>query len=158
MTGPAFRDTRLALLAAVLLLPGCAAVGVEPGSAVELTGTQAAPPVATAARGSGRIRVWPSWTVTGGITVSGMQASEAHIHLGAPGANGPALIALTRTGPATFVVPRGAALTDAQYASYQSGDLYVSVTSAAHPGGEVRAQIPWYPEVVTQTMRPDWSY
>ena len=40
-----------------------------------------------------------------------------------------------------FVAPDGAKLTEAQYAAYKAGNLYVNVHSAKFPNGEVRAQI-----------------
>ena len=38
-------------------------------------------------------------------------------------------------------VPAGSKLTDEQYASFKSGDLYVNVHSAMHQPGEIRGQI-----------------
>ena len=40
-----------------------------------------------------------------------------------------------------FVFPAGAKLTDAQYEASKNGGLSLNVHSAAHPGGEIRAQI-----------------
>ena len=50
------------------------------------------------------------------------------------------VIPLTQSGN-TWSVPAGARLTDAQYDSYQAGNLYVNVHSANHQGGEIRAQL-----------------
>ena len=41
----------------------------------------------------------------------------------------------------TYSVPPTAKLTDAQFASYQAGNLYVNVHTAANPKGDIRAQL-----------------
>ena len=71
----------------------------------------------------------------------GMTATAAHIHEGATGSNGPVIVPFTKTGDNTFEAPAGAKFTDAQCASYKAGRTYVNVHSAAHPGGEIRAQL-----------------
>jgi hypothetical protein len=70
-----------------------------------------------------------------------MNATAAHIHQGAAHANGKVIVPFTKTGDNEFSAPPGAKLTDEQYAAYKAGDLYVNVHSAAHPGGEIRAQL-----------------
>jgi hypothetical protein len=108
---------------------------------VNLSGEQQVPPVSTSASGNGTITVSPDKSVSGGITVSGMDATAAHIHEGAAGKTGPVIIPLTKGSDNTWSVPAGAKLTDAQYQSYLAGDLYVNVHSAEHKGGEIRAQL-----------------
>ncbi|MDQ2964074.1 MAG: CHRD domain-containing protein, partial [Pseudomonadota bacterium] len=94
----------------------------------------------TDASGSGTITVNADKTVSGSVTTKGVSATAAHIHEGAAGKNGGVIIPLTKNGDA-FSVPAGAKLTDAQYAAYQKGDLYVNVHSAKNPDGEIRAQL-----------------
>jgi hypothetical protein len=65
----------------------------------------------------------------------------AHIHLAGPGKNGPAIITLIKSGDNVWSVPDNAKLTDDQYKSFMSGDLYVNVHSDAHKGGEIRTQL-----------------
>jgi len=40
-----------------------------------------------------------------------------------------------------MVVPGNTILTSAQCDAYRSGNLYVNLHSAAHPNGEIRAQL-----------------
>ena len=93
------------------------------------------------AAGAGTISVAADKSVSGSITTTGIEGKAAHIHQGAAGANGPVIVPLTKSGDATWSVPAGAMLTDAQYAAYLAGGLYVNVHSAANPGGEIRAQL-----------------
>ncbi|HXX82678.1 MAG TPA: CHRD domain-containing protein [Casimicrobiaceae bacterium] len=99
------------------------------------------PPVSTTAAGTGTVTIAPDRSVTAKITVTGMTATAAHIHEGAAGANGPVIVPFTKTADNTFAAPDGAKLTEAQYAGFKAGNLYVNVHSAKNPGGEVRAQL-----------------
>ena len=63
---------------------------------VNLSGEQQVPPVSTPASGNGTITVSPDKSVSGNITVSGMDATAAHIHDGAAGKTGPVIIPLTK--------------------------------------------------------------
>jgi len=84
--------------------------------------------------------VAPDGSVSGSVKTSGIDGTMAHIHLAAVGKNGPVIIPLTKDGD-SWVVPAGAKLTDEQLKAYQAGELYVNVHSAAHKGGEIRAQL-----------------
>ena len=139
----------------VLVAAGCASKAGRPDnkmqgmsddkmqnmSEIKLDGSQEVPPVNTTAAGSGTIKVMADKSVRGSIMTRGIEAQAAHIHEGAAGVNGPVIIPLAKGANDTWVVPAGAMLTDAQYTSYMAGNLYVNVHSAAHPGGEIRAQL-----------------
>lgn len=137
-----------AVFGGALLVAGCSSMSPKSdaspmmmGHASTLTGGQEVPPNQSQASGTSRIMVGPDKSVSGNITFSGMNATAAHIHEAAPGTNGGVIIPLSKNGDDTFAVPSGAKLTDAQYASYMSGNLYVNVHSAAYPGGEIRVQL-----------------
>lgn len=125
---------------ALLLLVSANLYAQEPMS-ISLKGEFEVPPVTTSAMGTGQITVLPDRTVSGSIKTSGLVPTMAHVHEAAAGKNGPAIITLTKTANDSFAVPADAKLTDAQYASYMAGNLYVNVHSAQHPNGEIRAQL-----------------
>jgi len=127
--------------ALVFALAGCADMGTSGAGKVTLSGSQEVPPVTTAASGSGTIIVNADKSVSGSVTTTGVAATAAHIHTGAPGQNGPVIIPLAKTGDGTWSVAAGAKLTDAQYDNYKAGNLYVNVHSAANKGGEIRGQM-----------------
>ncbi|MET0440938.1 MAG: CHRD domain-containing protein [Casimicrobiaceae bacterium] len=106
-----------------------------------LSGGQEVPPVNTTARGSGTVKVNEDGTVSGSVNTTGIQATAAHIHSGASGKNGPVVIALSKGSNGNWMVPANAKLTPDQLKLFKSGELYVNVHSAAHPDGEIRAQL-----------------
>ncbi|MES2932609.1 MAG: CHRD domain-containing protein [Pseudomonadota bacterium] len=108
---------------------------------VELKGSNEVPPNTSKASGAGQILVNSDMTISGEITTSDIDASAAHIHEAAAGKNGPVIVPLKKAAEGIWSVPAGAKLTDAQYASYMQGNLYVNVHSAAFPGGEIRGQL-----------------
>ncbi len=109
---------------------------------IQLTGAQEVPAVMTTASGSGIVTVGADKSVSGSITVSGLEPTMAHIHEAAtPNANGPVIVPMAKTADNVWSVPVGAKLTDAQFESFQKGHLYVNVHSAINKGGEIRGQL-----------------
>jgi hypothetical protein len=129
----------------LLIFGGCSTTASESGGGggvkVKLTGDEEVPPVKTAASGAGSFNISSDKSVSGSITTTGVEGTAAHIHEGPAGKNGPVIVPLTKGANNTWSVAPGAKLTDAQYNSYKAGDLYVNVHSAAHKGGEIRAQL-----------------
>jgi hypothetical protein len=140
------KNSRTPLLAALVLsvaaISGCASMmGKDSAMKVNLSGAQEVPANMTAASGVSTVMVGADKSISGSITTMGITATAAHVHLGAPGKNGPVSVPMTKTADNTWSVAPGAKLTDEQYAAYQAGNLYVNVHSAAFPGGEIRAQL-----------------
>lgn len=131
----------LIALAGTTAMSLVASVALAQAQDISLTGANEVPPVATSASGTGTVTINADHSVTAKIMAKGMTATASHIHEGAMGANGPVIVPFVKTGDNTFEAPPGAKLTDAQYASYKAGKLYVNVHSAANPGGEIRAQL-----------------
>lgn len=134
----ASRLPRIAFALCLLTVFGLAAAA---DVAVVLTGEQEVPPVTTSARGTGTLTIGADHSVSGTITTSGIAGTMAHIHEAPAGKNGPIIIPLEKGADGKWSVPAGVKLTDAQYKSFQAGDLYVNVHSDAHKGGEIRAQL-----------------
>jgi len=138
------RRTWLPIGAALVF--ACAAFGSYPSIAaaadvkVTLAGDQEVPSVKSAGTGTGTITVGADKSVHGSVTTKGIAGTAAHIHEAPAGKNGPVVIPLEKKGD-TYTVPANAKLTDAQFESFKSGNLYVNVHSAAHPDGEIRGQL-----------------
>ena len=133
------RRLHMALATAALILSTASVFGAD--VVVELLGAEETPPVATSATGTGKIKISVDRTISGEIKTSGMEGTAAHIHIGAPGQSGPPIITLKKGPDGTWKVPSGAQVTEAQYRSFKSGDLYINVHSADHQSGEIRAQL-----------------
>ncbi len=131
--------TRTAIAAAML---GLAASGGALAQDVRITlsGQNEVPPVTTKASGEGMITIADDGAVGGSVTTKDIQGTAAHIHLGAPGTNGPVIVPFVKDGD-TFKPAAGAKLNAEQMKAFQDGKLYFNVHSAAHPGGEIRAQL-----------------
>lgn len=108
---------------------------------VKLTGAEETPPVTTSATGSGTIHIHKDKSVSGTIKTKGIEGTVAHIHTGAPGQAGPPIITLEKGANGSWTVPKGSKLTDEQYESFKSGNLYVNVHSEEHKSGEIRGQL-----------------
>ena len=137
------RKPRIAL-AVVALMIGAFVSGTALAMAPiisDLIGGQEVPPVKSLAKGTGTIVVGDDKSVSGTIKTTGMKGTAAHIHQGAKGMNGPHIIDLVMSSPDEWAVPAGAKLTNEQFQSLKDGDLYINVHSAAHKGGEIRAQL-----------------
>jgi hypothetical protein len=128
-------------IAALATLAACSSMPFMGGSEkVTLTGANEVPAVVTSASAISTIAIAADGTVTGSIVVTGMAPTMGHIHQAAPGVNGPVIVPFKQDGN-TFTPPPGIKLTEAQMAAYRAGNLYVNVHSAAHPAGEIRAQL-----------------
>ena len=128
---------------ALLIVVGCSTTNSssQEGMKVTLSGNQEVPPVKTSATGNATVTIKPDKSVSGTISTTGLDATAAHIHEGEAGKNGPVIVPFTKAADGTWSTAPGAKLTDAQYASYLAGNLYVNVHTAANKGGEIRAQL-----------------
>ena len=128
---------------------------------VPLSGANSVPPVQTSASGTAIIYLegGPNgFNISFELDVTNIvDVTAAHIHLGAPGANGEVIVPLftgpQKSGSFTGVLAKGA-ITEADLtgpmkgktfaelaASVLSGQTYVNVHTAANPTGEIRGQI-----------------
>ncbi len=140
----ALRDGTLYFNAHSTALPGGeirGQIGRQVGYA-RLTGAQEVPAVTSPATGTGRVVIDPATrAISGGIQVTGITATVAHIHTGAAGVAGPVAIGLVNAGAGAWNLPAGTVLTAAQLKAFKQGNLYFNAHSAAFPGGEIRGQI-----------------
>lgn len=112
----------------------------------DLKGSSEVPPNTTAGTGSATVTLDSATDkVTWTLTFSGLTgaATAAHIHGPAPaGKNAGVLIWLSEKGkPAASPLSGSGTLTAAQAADLMSGQCYINIHTAAHPGGEIRGQL-----------------
>lgn len=111
---------------------------------VPMRGSQEVPANASTATGTATLVVEPfTRAVSGSFTVTGMAATDGHIHLGAAGVNGGIIIRMVTTtaNPNVYIVPAGTVFTADQFKAFKQGGLYFNAHSATFPGGEIRGQI-----------------
>lgn len=107
-----------------------------------MAGSQEVPPVTSTATGSGALSLnTATGEVSGSLNVSGIAGTAAHIHEAASGVAGSVIIPLTDAGGGLWKVPPGSMLSASQMASFEAGNLYFNVHTAANPGGEIRGQL-----------------
>ena len=135
-----FRQT-VVLMVALSALVGAGRLAYAEDVKVTLSGNQEVPAVTTSASGSGTFKIGEDHSVSGSVTTTGIAGTAAHIHMAAPGQNGGVIVPLIKKGENEWTVSPGAKLTDQQYQAFKDGNLYVNVHSAAHPSGEIRAQL-----------------
>jgi hypothetical protein len=151
-------------LAAVLICTGLVALDASSVSATTITftailnGAQEVPPIATPATGVGTFVFDDQGTVAlGDDTLSvnesfsgliGGPAAAAHIHEGAVGTNGPAVIffvGFPATTSDTYVTLFSLSALGAGEATFEAdllaGLTYTDIHTAAFPGGEIRGQL-----------------
>jgi hypothetical protein len=104
-----------------------------------LIGGEVVPPVSSSAVGEATLQVSLDRSIAYQLTTSGLTGTEAHIHTGPVGQDGPILFSLAG-GPAVWsgTTPP---MTTTDFNRLQALDLYVDVHTAARPGGEIRAQL-----------------
>jgi len=107
-----------------------------------LSGAEEVPPTSSLATGTGILVVEPvTRAASGSITLTGLAATAAHIHIGAAGTNGPVIVPLTNTVGNVWAVPPNTRLTADQLKAFKQGNLYYNAHSTLFPGGEIRGQI-----------------
>lgn len=129
--------------AAVLLLGSCASM--MPGNVRlggTLTGAQEVPPVSTAGTGTLDATYDKSTRkLAYTITYSGLSGPATAGHFHGPAAMGQNAGVVVPFANAASPIRGEATLTDAQAADLLAGRWYANVHTAAHPGGEIRAQV-----------------
>ena len=108
------------------------------------SGAQEVPSNGSAATASGFVSYdAKSRKIAGSFTVSGMTATVAHIHIGAPGVNGTVVVPLTETsaGSGVFTVPADKQLSADEAKALLGGGMYFNAHSASFATGEVRGQL-----------------
>jgi hypothetical protein len=156
----------LGLILAGALIPAClssnpnrtapqptAPTTVSSFKAAVLSGRQEVPPVMSSGTGNATVSLNSNRTeITVTVEVAGLaDITEAHLHAGRPGADGPIIFPLATssfTSPLTvtltqadFLPASDVATYDAALLAIERGDTYVNVHTSTFPDGEIRGQV-----------------
>jgi hypothetical protein len=146
------RVARIVIIAAASMLALCQGALGQTTWTTTLNGGSEVPPASTSASGNFDATLSADHTVmTFTLTYQSLKGmvTQARIHRGAAGTNGPAIYYLS---PGAFAsplsgqtdpVPAGGApgFLPEDYADLQAGQLYVNVATSVYPAGEIRGQI-----------------
>lgn len=80
-------------------------------------------------------------SLSGSVTVNGMNAQSVSLNVGYAGARGPVLLELESAGAGQWSIPAVSVLGETDRDRFNSGQLYVLVTSGDFPEGALRAQL-----------------
>jgi hypothetical protein len=155
----------LAAAALIAIVPGAVTGASDEVFTGTFTGAQEVPPVTTSAGGTVYVFINPSGTeIKYAVSYTGLSGPlvAAHIHAGSPGISGQIMLPLT-PGPSTMF----GSLTQANFQStsaattwaaaltlIRAGRTYVNLHTAAHPQGEIRAQLRPAAAAATPTPAP----
>jgi hypothetical protein len=109
---------------------------------ISMEGSEENPPVTTTARGTGwAVLSADQSTLTYQITYARLQSAytASHFHLGARGANGPVIQAITFAG--NTASGQWTNLPDSIIGHLLRGKIYANVHSSGNPGGEIRGHL-----------------
>ena len=139
------RATVIGWTAAAVLLAGGVASAETLHFTTALKGADEVPANTTAGTGKVSASLDTATKVfTYKVTYSGLTgpATMAHFHgPAAPGANAPPVVPVP-AGSLANPIKGTATLQDSQIADLKSGKWYFNIHTAAHPGGEIRGQLP----------------
>lgn len=142
----------LGIVASVLVLAAWNGPPAPVTYVARMTGAQETPALSVAGTGTATLTI-NGTTLQYRVEVKGLSgpATMAHIHLGAMGVAGPHVYNFDINKVATGTLATGSIdLTkpvspgvsgDSLVALIKSGNAYVNVHTAAHPGGEIRGQL-----------------
>jgi hypothetical protein len=151
------------ILLVLLIAPAAIAGASSRNFTAHLTGDEEVPPVETDATGQTVFQLSRDGTeISYRLIVANIEnVTQAHIHLGPAGVNGPVVVWLYPEGPPAQLIPgrfsgvlatgtitaddlvgplAGMSLSDL-LAAMQAGNTYVNVHTSQFPAGEVRGQI-----------------
>jgi hypothetical protein len=148
------------LIAGAVVAAGATTAVAQSGNfRTHLTGDEEVPAVVTGAQGQATFKVSADGqSITYKLNVANIEdVVQAHIHLEAPGVNGPIVVFLFGPEPdgvdvngrlasgsfdaGDLIGPLAGQSLEALITAIETGGAYVNVHTVAHPGGEIRGQL-----------------